>query len=339
MEILNPFEADNAFNVADLSMAIQMLPNNYGRMRELNVFPGKGVTQRTILVEENNGVLNLLPTRPVGAPGTENRMGKRKVRSFVIPHIPLDDVIRPEEFSGVREFGQSSATKTLQTVMNDHLQTGRNKFGITIEHLRMGALKGSILDADGSELYNLFTEFGVSENTVDFALATTTTNIAAKCRAVLRLVEDNLKGETMSEVRCLVDATFFDAFIGHANVEKFYVNWQAAAAIAGKDPRKGFSFGGITWEEYRGQATDMDGNTRLFLASKTGRAFPMGTMDTFRTFYAPADFLETVNTVGQEIYAKQAMEKMGRWVDVHMQSNALPICARPSVLVKVYSSN
>ena len=338
MEILNPFEADNAFNVADLTQAIQILPNNYGRCRELNLFPGRGITQRTVIIEEENGVLNLLPTRPDGAPGTQNRMGKRKVRSFVVPHIPLDDIIRPDEFAGVREFGTQNQTRTLQTVMNNHLQTGRNKFGITIEHMRMGALKGHILDADGTELFDLYTEFGVSENSVDFVFGTTTTNIAAKCRTVLRLIEANLKGETMTGVRCLVDATFFDALIGHPKVEQFYVNWQAAASISGSDPRKGFTFGGITFEEYVGSATDMDGNTRLFIASKTGHAFPMGTMNTFSTIYAPASFLETVNTIGQEIYAKQAIEKFGRWIDVHMQSNALPMCARPSVLVRVYSS-
>ncbi|WP_458695370.1 major capsid protein [Wolbachia endosymbiont of Phyllotreta cruciferae] len=32
----------------------------------------------------------------------------------------------------------------------------RNKHAITLEHLRMGALKGIILDADGSELLNLY---------------------------------------------------------------------------------------------------------------------------------------------------------------------------------------
>ena len=36
--------------------------------------------------------------------------------------------------------------------MADHLQSMRNsnKHAITLEHLRMGALKGVILDADGS---------------------------------------------------------------------------------------------------------------------------------------------------------------------------------------------
>jgi hypothetical protein len=54
--------------------------------------------------------------------------------------------------------------------MARHLETMRNKHAITLEHLRMGALKGVILDADGSTLYDLFDEFDITPKTVNFAL-------------------------------------------------------------------------------------------------------------------------------------------------------------------------
>jgi len=337
-EIINPFEQD-AFSMANLTASINILPNMYGRINQLGLFnaPGGGITTRTAIIEEQNGVLNLLQTLPVGAPGQQNKMGKRKTRSFTVPHIPLDDIIRPEEFQGVREFGAPNAMKTLTSVMNDHLQTAKNKFAITIEHLRMGAVKGIILDADGSTLYDLFTEFGIVAKEVVFDLDVTSpyTDVAAKCREVVRHIEDNLKGEVMTEVRCLVDATFFDALIAHPNVEKFYINWQAAAQLSGQDARKGFYFAGITFEEYRGTATDADGTARPFIASGYGHAFPVGTMNTFKQIYAPGNFIEAANTPGIALYAKQAIEKFGRWVDLHIESNPLPMCCRPSVLVRV----
>lgn len=337
-EIINPFEQD-AFNMASLCAAINILPNMYGRVGQLGLFntTGGGITTRTAIVEEQNGILTLLKTLPPGAPGTQNKIGKRKVRSFTVPHIPLDDVIRPEEFQGVRQFGQANGMETLTTVMKNHLQTAVNKFNITLEHLRMGALKGIILDADASTIYNLYTEFEIVAKTVSFALSTTSplTDVNAKCREILRHIEDNLKGEVMTRVRCLVSAEFLDAFIAHPNVEKFYVGWQAAAQISGADPRKGFPFGGIIWEEYRGVASDEDGASRRFIASGEGHAFPEGTMNTFQDIYAPGNFIEAVNTPGIALYAKQAMEKMGRWVDLHIESNPLPLCKRPAVLVKV----
>lgn len=333
-EIINPFDQD-AFNMASLTAAIDILPNNYGRVNQLGIFTDSGITTRTAIVEERNGVLNILKTLPVGAPGTQNKMGKRGVRSFVVPHIPLDDVIRPEEFQGVRAFGQSGTMETLASVMNNHLQAAKNKFALTIEHLRMGALKGIILDADASTLYNLYTEFGITAKTVYFNLASDATDVAAKCRELLRHIEDNLKGEVMSGVRCLVSAEFFDALIAHNSVKEYYVNYVAAQQLANGDPRKGFTFAGVTFEEYRGIATDENGASRRFIAEGEGHAYPEGTMDTFKTIYAPGNFIEAVNTPGIPIYAKQVMELMGRWVDLHIESNPLPMCMRPGVLVKV----
>ncbi len=335
--MINPFATNDAFNMVSLTQAINILPNMYGRVGQLGLFTDKGVRTRTIVVEEQNGVLNLLPTLPVGAPGTQNKLGKRKVRSFTIPHIPLDDAILPSEFEGIREFGSESNMKALASVMNDHLQAARNKFDITLEHLRMGALKGIILDSDNSTLYNLYTEFDISAETVDFALDETSpvTDVAKKCRDVIRHIEDNLKGEVYSGGRCLCDADFFDGLIAHPNVEKFYVNWQAAAQITNVDPRLGFKFAGITFEEYRGTATDKDGNARKFITQYYGHCFPEGTQQTFNTIYAPGDFIETVNTMGIPLYVKQEIAKFGRAVDLHIQSNPLPLCYRPALLVKV----
>ncbi|MDZ4241657.1 MAG: major capsid protein, partial [Candidatus Omnitrophota bacterium] len=324
--MLNPFESDDAFSMASLSAAIDILPNRYGRINELGLFVADAITQRTAIIEERNGILNILKTQPVGAPAPQNKVGKRTARSFVVPHIPLDDVIRPDEYAGIRAFGQPAGLETLVSVMNNHLQTGRDKFDLTLEYLRMGALKGIILDADTTELYNLYTEFGIVAKTVAFVLGTASTNVLAKCREVKRHIEDNLKGERMTGVRALVDADFFDALVGHANVEKFWLNHQAALnyAASDQDPRKGFNFGGITWEEYRGTGTDEDGNTRKFITADEGHCFPMGTANTFKTIYAPGNFLEAVNTPGIPIYVKQAMEAMGRWIDIHFESNPLP---------------
>ena len=333
MPTLNPFETD-AFNMVSLTQAINILPNSYGRVRELGLFPAKGVTTRTILVEEKNGVLNLLPTMPVGAPGTVNKMGKRKVRSLVIPHIPHDDVILPQEYDGIRAFGQETAFAALAGVINDHMQTMRNKHAITLEHLRMGALKGIILDADASTIYNLYTEFGITAKEVNFALTTSGTNIRAKCMEVKRHIEDNLHGEVMSGVRCLCSEGFFDALTSHTTVKEVFQNWEAAAERLGQDVRAGFVFGGITFEEYRGTATDSDGTARPFIAANEAHFFPEGTMGTFQTVFCPADFLETVNTPGMELYAKQEPRKFNRGIDLHTQSNPLPICYRPGLLVK-----
>ncbi|MDP2167974.1 MAG: major capsid protein [Thermodesulfovibrionales bacterium] len=329
---------DPAFNVASLSAAINILPNNYGRVIKSGLFPIKGIITRAVVVEEYAGVLTILPTKPLGSPGTTGKTGKRKVRTFNVPHIPHDDVLLAADIAGKRAFGSQTELESMNTVLLDRLQAMKNKHMITLEHLSMGALKGIILDADASILYNLYTEFEISQKEVDFLLGTAGTEVANKCREVVRHIEANLQGEVMSSIRALVSQEFYDKLIVHVKVEKAYANYAAAQDRIGGDLRKGFTFGGLTFEEYVGSAPDGAGNTRRFIAASEGHAYPEGTNDTFATHCAPADFVEAVNTIGQHLYAKAALMKFDRGYELHTQSNPLPLCHRPAVLVKVKTS-
>lgn len=329
----NPF-LNPGFSMAAMTTAINLVPNRYGRLEALQLMPIKPVRTRQVMVEEMHGVLNLLPTLPPGSPGTVGTRGKRKVRSFVIPHIPHDDVVLPEEVQGLRAFGSETEMEAIAGVMARHLETMRNKHAITLEHLRMGALKGEILDADGSTIYNLFNEFEITAQTLNFELGNANTAVKTKCMTLLRMVEEKLLGEFMTGVHCLCSPEFFDKLTTHAKVEKAYENWQQGAMLI-NDVRAGFPFAGVMFEEYRGQATTPSGTVRRFIAAGEAHAFPMGTIDTFATYVAPADFNETANTLGQPLYAKQEPRKFERGTDIHTQSNPLPMCHRPGVLVKL----
>jgi len=329
----NPFH-NPAFSMAALSAAINIIPNRYGRMEALNLFPARPVRTRQIIVEEQAGVLNLLPALPPGSPGTVGTRGKRTVRSFVIPHIPHDDVVLPEEVQGIRAFGSETEMESIAGVMARHLETMRNKHAITLEHLRMGALKGVILDADGSVIYDLFDEFDITPAVIGFDLANANSNVKKKCADVLRHLEDHLKGEFMTAAHVLCSPEFYDALTDHPKVKDAFTYWQQGAVLI-NDMRAGFTYGGLTFEEYRGQATDVNGVTRRFIAAGEAHVFPLGTVDAFSTYFAPADFNETANTLGQVLYAKQEPRKFERGTDLHTQSNPLPMCHRPGVLVKL----
>ena len=330
--MLDPFKSD-AFSTVALTASINKIPNMYGKTEQMGLMPAQGVRTRTIIIEEYNGVLALLPTRPVGSPGTQGKVGKRKVRNFTIPHIPHDDVVLPEEVQGIRAFGSENQEMALADLMAQKLQNMRNKHAITLEYLRCGALKGVILDADGSTLYNLYDEFGIVEKVIDFALGNAATEVLKKCLAVKRQIETHLLGETMDHVHCLCSPDFYDALTTHVTVKDAYKFYQQTQNLSG-DFRQGFKHGGIIFEEYIGQASDAAGAVRLFIPAGEARFFPLGTQQTFRTYFAPADFNETANTLGLPLYAKQQPKDFDRGWDVHTQSNPLPLCIRPEVLVK-----
>lgn len=335
MPMITPFDV---FSVTEISEAINVIPNNYGRLNEMGLLPVKGVALSEIAVEEKNGVLAMIPTEQLGGPGVVGNIGKRKVRTFKIPKLIYDEHVTPQEVANVRAaFG--SGPEVLADVLNEKLETARMKHDITLEHLRVGAIKGNILDADGTTvIYDLYSEFGITEKVVDFVLGTAGTDVPAKCREVVRHIEDNLLGEVMSGVRCLVSPEFYDGLVAHDSVKEIYLNWSAAQERLGGDLRSGFTVGGITFEEYRGNATGTSGNVK-FIPAGDGRAFPVGTTQTFRSFVGPGDFNDTIGKLGQLYYARTEPSKHGRGYDVHTQSNPLPMCMRPAVLVRVHSSN
>lgn len=347
----DPF-VNPAFSTASLTQAINHLPPAKTLLDGMGLMPERGVTGRTILVEERSGVLALLPTRPVGSPGSVNASSKRKVRSFVIPHIPLDDAIFPEDVNGLRGFGQETGQEALSTLVNDRQQDMRNKHDITLEHLRFGALNGVILDADGSTLYDLSTEFGITgataftnprtnwmkKLTLDFVLGTSTTKILDKCLTVARHIEANMAGETFNGLTALVRSSFFTGLTNHATVKEAYARWMDGEALRA-DMRMGFKFGPITFVEHEVVVPDKDGTLRPMIPDGTGIVFPTGTTGMFSTYFAPADFNEAVGTVGKRLYSKIEARKFGRGWDLHTQSNPLPLCHRPSAVVKIHTSN
>ena len=91
MSMLNPFATD-AFNMVALTAAINKLANNFGRVEQLALMPPEGVRARTILIEEMSGVLNLLPTMPVGAPGQPGYRPGVVGQPVVVAHGPAESL-------------------------------------------------------------------------------------------------------------------------------------------------------------------------------------------------------------------------------------------------------
>lgn len=324
MPMLDIFR-DDAFSVVSLTDAILKRPYKPGRIGSLGLFRERGITTTTAVVEEKGGVLSLIPTSPRGGPASQIGPMKRTARAFVVPHLERESTIMADEVQNVRAFGSENAVDSVQAILNERLTDLRAMHELTLEHLRIGAIKGLILDADGSTLFNLFTEFDVVQQSVGLNLLA---NVRTQCVAIQRLVEDELGAEPVSGYRAFCGDAFFDALIDAASVTEA-LQYQESLLLR-TDLRTGFEFSGITWENYRGRVGGVD-----FFPTDEAYVVPMST-GLFATYFAPADFMETVNTVGLPVYAKTVIDdQLQRWAKVHSQSNPLALCLRPRAVVKV----
>jgi hypothetical protein len=329
--MLDVFNQD-AFSMISLTAAIMKAPYRPSRIGSLGLFTDVPISTTTAVVEEKDGQLTLIQTTPRGAPGSSIGASPRTARSFLVPHLQREATILADQIQNVRVFGSENELEAVQAVVNQYLTNLRAMHEVTFEYHRVGAIKGVILNADGvSTIYNLFTEFGIAQQTIDFALSNAATDVRARVVAALRLSESELGAEPVTGYRAFCGDTFFDAFIAHAKVVTS-VQYQESQLLR-TDLRAGFEYGGVAWENYRGNV----GGIPFF---PTAEAFivPMGT-NLFKMSFAPADFVESVNQLGPPIYAKIAPDaEFNRWVKVHTQSNPLALCLRPRAVINVTMS-
>jgi hypothetical protein len=187
----------SAFTMVALTDAINKMPFVPGRIGQLGLFREQGVSTTSVMIEEREGSLTLVETTSRGAPAVQHVANKRKARSLGVPHIALEDTILGDEVQNVRAFGSENMLEGVQAVVNQRLTEMTSKMDATLEHLRVGAIKGQILDADGTAvIYDLFTEFGVTAYTeIDFDLDNASPAPGAvkkKCHDIRRKIEDEL---------------------------------------------------------------------------------------------------------------------------------------------------
>ena len=328
MPMVDPFTPD-AFSLQTLTAAINNLPYRPMRLGELGLFDEEGITTLDAVIEEDNGVLQLVDVAPRGGPGKVITGSKRKVYSFRVPHLPESASVLADEVQGVRAFGTENGAELVQNRVNQRLAEMRLNIDYTIESHRMAAVQGNFYDVNGT-LKSLFTEFGVTQTTVTLTLSSATTKVRQGVLDVLKSMEDGLAGTPFSTPRALCSEGFWRAFIEHDAVKAAFDRYEQGANLR-QDPRAGFEYAGVIWERYRG-------NSQVTVPANEAIVVPSGVPGLFITRFAPADYNETVNTVGLPYYARSEPKKMNKGWDIEAQSNPINLCTRPASLIRVVAA-
>ncbi|WP_458129477.1 major capsid protein [Pseudomonas sp. Z2-11] len=319
---------DDAFGVAALTAAINEQEFVPGRLASLGLFEEEGVTTLTVQIEKDGDKLALVPAGERGTSGLVVNGSKRVLLPFNTIHLPERFTIKADEIQGIRAFGTQTELQAVQDVVNKRLDKARRQLDATHEFHRMGALNGKVLDADGTTvLLDIYDRFGVQRQTLPMGLNDPETNVQVQCVEALDMQEDALGNVTTTSSRAFCGKTFWKKLIAHKSVVKTYEGSQQAAALRG-DGREAFEFGGISWERYRGKVGGI-----AFIPDDEARLVPEGVSEMFLSAYAPADYMETVNTQGLPYYSKLEPLPFGKGIAGEAQSNPLHICTRPRAVI------
>ncbi|RWB96488.1 MAG: major capsid protein [Mesorhizobium sp.] len=334
--MLDIFKND-AFSCTSLTDFVNDLKYRPGRIGQMGLFSAHPVTTTSIAIERVGDILQLVKPSPRGGPGETRDMPKRKMTDFKVPHFQRDWAVYADQVQNVRARGTEGELATVQQIVGEVIAANTSDMDLTEEHARLGAITGIITYADGSTL-NLFTEFGVAQVAeVDFDLDNATPADGALRLAatkVIRAQKKALGAVPFTEVHAFVGDTFFDQLLTHKEVRDTYKGWSEAQILResyiGKNRSENpmFEFGGIVWENYG----EIDGEG-VGIPTTKARFFPIGVPNLFKTYQSPADYIETVNTLGQRLYAKQWPMPNDKGINGELQMNELQLCTRPGVLM------
>ena len=320
---------DEAFSVPNLILVLNEDHPVPGQIAASGLFTEQGSASTTQQIEKDGMTLQLVEAKPRGAGGQAVIADKRRMVPFNNVHLPQTFQVLADEIQGIRAVGSRTELQGVQDVVTARLEKARRQLDTTHEWQRIGAIKGQVIDSDGETvLLDIFQSFGMERpEPISFELDNDDTDVSVRCVEVLDQQEDELYGLASTGARGWCGRNFWKKFIAHPKVRDTYLASEAASALRG-DRRKAFDFGGITWERYRGKLPNMP-----FVDDDSAYVVAEGAEGLFISVFAPADYMETVNTLGLPYYGKLENMRMGKGVDGEVQSNPLHLCTRPRSVV------
>lgn len=319
------------FSLESLTAAVNQVPYRPGQVSATGIFEEDSVTTTMISVEMREGKLGLVEPSQRGGDGETTDDENRKKVPFEVPHYQRNDAVLADEVQNVREFGTESSLEMITGRVNRKAQRHAADLTMTLEHQRVGAIKGIITSKSGGVLVDCYNAFGISvPAAVSLELDVDSTIVANLFQDVIYAIEDALD-EPYSGLHVFTGRDFHKALWTHKSVRDTFL-YNTGATVLRQDVPDIFQFAGATWERYRTGAKATTDLGAPYIAANEARVVPLGVSELFITRFAPADYNETVNTPGLPFYSRATEKRNGKGYDLEVQMNAVSLCTRPAVL-------
>jgi len=333
----------NAFEVVDYTAELQIVPTSWTLLNDSGLFSEEFLSTNTVTFEETAQTLGLIGDQFRGAKPQANKDDNRKIRSYPIAHFPIVDAIKPEDIQGKRMYGSNDMAETEAAVMARKMERIRRNMDITMEVGRFSTLTtGNLYAPNGTISGNLFSDFGITQTSVDFLFGSATTDIVAKVESVIAAMQDNANtGDVITGIIAYASPEFFAKLISHAKVQTAFQYFSATEGQMIQRNRAGgnnglyreFTYAGVRFVEVR---TVLAGQ-RLVPAGEVVFV-PTGTTDTFVSYFGPLNRMEFVNSIAERAYLMAYRDPKGAGIDLDGEFNVTHMIRRPALVVKGTSS-
>lgn len=326
---------DDAFSVQTLTAKVNKATYRPGQIGASGLFEEDSVATTIISVEEKDGKLGLIEPSKRGGPGETIDDEKRNLIPFMVDHYQRDDAVMADEIQNVRAFGTEGELEQVENRVMQKADRHLADLDMTLEHQRIGAVKGIVTSRSGKTLHDLYSRFNIA---VPAAISLELDVDATKVDEILEKdvawsIEDSLDSFYQG-FHVWTGRDFHLAMWNHPRIRETYLTTPMAAVLREAIPDK-FTVGKFTFERYKTGRKATDNLGTAYIAADEGRVTPVGVPGLFITRFAPADYFETVNTPGLPRYMKQVRMRNDKGVDLEIQSNPISLCTQPSALRKL----
>ena len=339
----------NGFKNSDFVEGISEAGLQYGYINSLNLFDTRSTSQTAIVFDKDYATTTLLPQVNRGdKAATQGRERTADTFALKLAYFKHADRLTGEDIQGWRVPG-STDNETIARATAEKMTDMRRTWDQTQEYMKLQALKGIFKTPDGTVVANMFTEFGVTQQTVDFALGTSTTNIDAKIREMkTKIAKAMINGGSMTGVQVMVDPEFFDKLISHPNMKNSYQYYMNSGRQVLRDDlsrymeygiQDVFEHRGVQFVSYDATFNLPNGSTELAFEASTGLALPTGVRGLFRGYNGPSAKISEANQPGQEVFMRTYMDERDEYIEFEMESAPLYIATAPRASIAISSSN
>ena len=337
---------DDAFSFVEMNAAIDRQTFKPQGLGNMGIFTQRPIRTESIGVEQRDGQLSLIQTSERGAPLEQSTKTRGSMKSYSTVRFGKADRILASELQFLRQFGQEQQIAQLTTELARRLGGGgaENSQGLidnvqlTHEHMRLGAVQGIVLDADGTPIIDWTSEFNGtgSIKTTEFNFSSNDGTLRKQCVKLKRDLIRNAKGvyQPGSGIHALCGDNFYDELIRTPDVIKTFAKQEDAfnAVITNQgEAFEKFTFGGIVWENYRGT----DDNSAVAIDVDECHIFPVRAPGLFMEVWSPGEKFEDIGAEGKPFIVDVLVdEKRGHYVDLEAYSYPLHVCTNTNLLYK-----
>lgn len=325
----------NAFQVVDRTNEILLLPENPTLMSDSGMWQEEFLATRTVTFEERKGSLSLVKDQVQGAKPFTTGNDLRKLHSYTMTHHPMMDALFPQDIAAqLRPGALNAELDTKDRALLWKMEKIRKSYDRTLNFARFRTLAaGDLFAPNGTISGNLYTDFSLTRNSVNFALATPTTDVLGKCEEVIAgFMSAASEGEEIRKVTAYCSGGFFTALINHPKVASAYNLYAAVAPQQISRDRAGglgmyrrFVFSNIEFIEV---IQSVDGTP---LVNVDEAVFVADDGDgSFMSYFGPAQRFGLVNTVAEKNYLWVYEDGRGTQVTLEAESNFINLLRKPA---------